>query len=63
MELDGPERALATASQALLDSVQGYGVDHMNFKVLVIVRDESGQELGRRDATMHGSDGDTPQSF
>lgn len=59
VELADSQHALATASRTLLDSVQENGMSHINFKVQVIVRDESGHEIGRRDAAMTGSNADT----
>lgn len=60
VELEGPEQALDTASEALFDSVQEKSLEHLNFKVQVIVRDENGHEVGRRAAAVSGSDEGAP---
>jgi hypothetical protein len=56
VELEGPHRALETASQTVIDVVRDTGMRHRDFKVQVIVRDESGRELGRRDAELRRTD-------
>lgn len=56
VELGGPQQALETASHAIMDVLNENGMQHADFKVQVIVRDESGRELGRRDATLSRSD-------
>lgn len=56
VELEGPHKALEAASQAVIDVVRDTGMQHSDFKIQVIVRDESGKELGRRDAELRRSD-------
>lgn len=57
VELEGVTQALDQASKAVLDSVQETKMRHLAFKVQVIVRDETGEEIGRRDAELRRSDG------
>lgn len=56
VELEGPHQALETASRTLMDALQETGLKHLDFTVQVIVRDETGHEIGRRDAALSRSD-------
>ncbi len=56
VELDGPHQALDTASQTLMSVLQDEAMQHSEFKVQIIVRDETGNEIGRRDAAVSQSD-------
>ncbi|RYG57840.1 MAG: hypothetical protein EON56_01450 [Alphaproteobacteria bacterium] len=56
VELAGPRQALDAASRTLMDSLQQNGMQHLDFSVQIIVRDEQGHELGRRDAAIRRSD-------
>lgn len=56
VELDGPRQALDAASQTVMDVLQENGMQHVDFRVQVIVRDATGQELGRRDAELRRSE-------
>ncbi len=59
VELEGEHQALDQASRALLDIVQDSKMEHSDFTVQVVVRDETGREIGRRDAELRRSDGAT----
>ncbi len=62
VELDGPHQALDTASRTLMDALQEAGMRHVDFTVQVIVRDENGHEIGRRNAAVSRSDEGTEKS-
>lgn len=52
VELADADQALNAASRALLDVIQDSGMRHSELKVEVVVRDEHGEVLGRRDAEL-----------
>ena len=56
VELEGEPQALDQASRALLDIVQDSKMEHLEYKVQVIVRDEDGHEIGRRNAELRKTD-------
>jgi uncharacterized protein DUF6894 len=56
VELEGEPEALDQASRALLDIVQDSKMEHLEYKVQVIVRDEDGHEIGRRNAELRKTD-------
>lgn len=59
VEMDNTDQALEAASQTILNVLQDNGMQHSDFKVQVIVRDEDGKELGRRVAQLRRSDRET----
>lgn len=56
VELDGPDEALETASQTVMSVLVDEAPRHPEFMVQVVVRDETGAEIGRRDASLIQSD-------
>ena len=56
VELPSLRQALDAASRTLMDSLQENVMQHSDFTVQVIVRDELGHELGRRDGAISRSD-------
>jgi hypothetical protein len=57
VQLADRRQALDTASRTLMDALQDQGLGHLDFTVQIIVRDETGHEIGRRDASISRSDG------
>ncbi len=56
VELDSPLQALDAASQTLMSVLQDEAMRHPKFKVQIVVRDDTGNEIGRRDASVSHSD-------
>ena len=56
VELDSPDQALDTASRTLISVLQDEAMRHPEFTVQIVVRDETGNEIGRRDAAVRLSD-------
>lgn len=56
LKLDSAHEALDAASRTLMGVLQDEGMRHAKFKVQIVVRDDSGNEIGRRDALVSHSD-------
>jgi len=56
VELDGPQQALDAASETVMSVLLEAAPRHPEFMVQVVVRDEAGSEIGRRDAALIQSD-------
>ncbi|CAN7596137.1 DUF6894 family protein [Devosia sp. LjRoot3] len=56
VELDGPQQALDAASKTVMSVLLEEAPRHPEFMVQVVVRDEAGSEIGRRDAALIQSD-------
>lgn len=56
VELGGPHQALDVASETVMGVLLEEAPRHPEFMVQVVVRDETGSEIGRRDATLIQSD-------
>jgi len=56
VKLDGPHQALDAASRTLISVLQDEAMRHPEFKVQIVVRDDTGNEIGRRDAYVSHSD-------
>lgn len=56
VEMRDHDQALDAASQTLMDVLHDSAMQHPDFKVQIVVRDEHGEEIGRRDAQIRRSD-------
>jgi len=56
VKLDSPHQALDAASRTLMSVLQDEAMRHPKFKVQIVVRDDAGNEIGRRDAFVRHSD-------
>lgn len=55
VELDNAHQALETASRTLINVLQDEAMLHPKFNVQIVVRDETGTEIGRRNAAVSQS--------
>lgn len=56
VELKGDSEALDAASQTLLDAINDTALQRGSLKIQVVVRNESGLEIGRQNADLRSSD-------
>ncbi|CAN7580630.1 DUF6894 family protein [Devosia sp. LjRoot3] len=56
VKLDCPDQALDVASRTLISVLQDEAMRHPEFKVQIVVREDAGNEIGRRDAIVSQSD-------
>lgn len=56
VKLDSPLQALDAASRTLMSVLQDEAMRHPKFKVQIVVRDDTGNEIGRCDALLSDTD-------
>jgi hypothetical protein len=56
VELSNKYEALDNASRTLVDVLRDRGLRHQTFHIMVLMKDETGREIGRRDGALSQSD-------